>query len=115
MKDSSRNRLKLRDEISSTSFLLYSLQGRTRDAEDLQLDENKRQWLSSTSSLGASNVPLARFNSLLEDLTARLSPAEGRHKIRKACFILMNISWSLIISLTVVTCLVYTGRDQERG
>jgi hypothetical protein len=82
-KDSTQDRLKIRDEISSTSFLLYSLKDRIRDAEDVQPNENKTQWLSSISSLGAPSGPLARFKSDLEDLASRLAPADGRRKIGK--------------------------------
>jgi len=83
VKDSSQDRLKIRDEISSASFLLYSLKDRIRDAESLQPDENRRRWLSSISPLGAPNGPLARFKSDLQDLASRLEPSDGRRKFEK--------------------------------
>jgi hypothetical protein len=83
VKDSNHDRLKIRDEISSTSFLLYSLRDRINGAHGPQPDENKTRWLSSISSLGAPNGPLARFKADLEDLASRLAPTDGHRKIGK--------------------------------
>lgn len=81
VKDSTQDRLKIRDEISSTSFLLYTLKDRIQNAEDFQPSQHKGLWLSSISSLGSANGPLAKFRADLEDLASKLEPVDGRRRI----------------------------------
>ena len=78
VKDASEERLRIRDEISSTSFLLYMLKDRIQQARSGEL------WLSSVQSLDVPNGPLDQFRRALEQLASRLAPSKGLRKIRKA-------------------------------
>ena len=87
VKDASKECLKIRDEISSTSFLLYMLKDRAEHAQEG--DDSS----STVRSLNVPNGPLDQFKNALERLAARLAarlaPAHGLKGIGKA------VSWPL--------------------
>ncbi len=78
VKDASEERLRIRDEISSTSFLLYMLKDRIQQAHSSEL------WLSMVQSLDVPKGPLEQFKRALEQLASRLAPCQGLKKIRNA-------------------------------
>ena len=77
-KDDSGERLRIRDEISSTSFLLYMLKDRIQQAH---LGE---PWLSTAQLIDVTNGPLQQFKRALEQLALRLALSKGLKKIGKA-------------------------------
>ena len=83
VKDASKECLKICDEISSTSFLLYMLKDRAEHAQEG--DDSS----STVRSLNVPNGPLDQFKNELERLTARLAPFHGLKGIGKA------VSWPL--------------------
>jgi hypothetical protein len=83
VKDASKECLRIRDEISSTSFLLYMLKDR---AEHAQAGDDSS---SMVRSLNVPNGPLKQFKETLERLTACLAPVHGPKGIGKA------VSWPL--------------------
>ena len=72
--DASSERLRLRDEISSSSWALYMLKDRAEQAREGQ------QWQSSIALLGGSGGPLDQFRDTLEQLATRLSPINRKMK-----------------------------------
>jgi hypothetical protein len=79
VKDASEERLRIRDEISSTSFLLYMLKDRIQQAHLGEL------WLSTVQSLDVPKGPLEQFKRALEQLASRLAPpSKGLKRIRNA-------------------------------
>jgi hypothetical protein len=78
VKDASEERLRIRDEITSASFLLYMLRDR---AEQASLGE---AWLSTVRSLSVPKGPLEQFKRALEQLAARLAPVNKLRKFGKA-------------------------------
>lgn len=78
VKDASAERLRIRDQISSTSFLLYMLK------DLIQQAHSSEPWLSRVQSLGVPKGPLEQFKSALEQLALRLAPPKGLKGIGKA-------------------------------
>lgn len=78
VKDASKERLRIRDEISCTSFLLYMLEGRVQQAH---LGE---PWLSMRQSLDMPKGPLEQFRGALEQLASRLEPSKGLKRVGKS-------------------------------
>lgn len=78
VKDAFDERLRIRDEITSASFLLYMLRDR---AEQASLGE---AWLSTVRSLSVPKGPLEQFKRALEQLATRLAPVNELAKIGKA-------------------------------
>jgi hypothetical protein len=78
VKDASEERLRIRDEITSASFLLYMLRDR---AEQASLGE---AWLSTVISLSVPKGPLEQFKRALERLATRLAPTKKLEKIERA-------------------------------
>lgn len=70
VQDASQERLKLRDEISSSSWALYMLKNRAEQAREGQ------PWQSSMALLGAPGGPLEQFQNTLDKLAAKLLPAK---------------------------------------
>jgi len=75
MKDASKERISIRDEIIYVSGLLYNLKGQVTRSEI---------WSGIISSLGCPRGPLEQLKEALEQLTMRLSPAEGLRKVGKS-------------------------------
>jgi hypothetical protein len=78
VKDASKNRLRIRDEISSTSFLLYILK------DCVQQAHSGEPWLSTVQSLDMPKGPLEQFKGALEQLALRLEPSRGVKMVGKA-------------------------------
>src|ERR1700722_17660266 len=76
--DASEERLRIRDEISSASFLLYMLKDRAEQSYSGQA------WLSTVRSLSVPKGPLEQFKRALEQLESRLVPLKGLKNIGKA-------------------------------
>jgi hypothetical protein len=75
MKDASKERISIRDEIIYVSGLLYNLKGQVTRSEI---------WSGIISSLVCPRGPLEQLKEALEQLTMRLSPAEGLRKVGKS-------------------------------
>ncbi|KAI9794892.1 MAG: hypothetical protein M1816_003022, partial [Peltula sp. TS41687] len=75
VKDASKERKRLLDELSSTSCFLYMLQGRA-----VQAEAGKGEHLDTIRSLNLPNGPLAQFKSALERLVKKLAPTVGLMK-----------------------------------
>src|ERR1700722_16235045 len=78
VKDASEECMRIRDEITSASFLLYMLNDH---AEQARLGE---ACLSTVRSLSVPRGPLEQFKRALEQLESRLAPLKGLKKIGKA-------------------------------
>jgi hypothetical protein len=78
VKDASKERFRIRDEISSASFLLYMLNDRIQQAHSGKL------WLSTVQSLDMPKGPLKQFKGALEQLASRLEPSKGVKKVGRA-------------------------------
>ena len=78
VKDASKERLRIRDEISSTSFLLYMLNDRVQQAH------SSEPWLLTVRSLNMPKGPLEQFKRALEQLASRLEPSKGLERVGKA-------------------------------
>jgi hypothetical protein len=78
VKDASEERLRIRDEISGTSYLLYMLKDRVLQAS---LGE---PWLLTVQSLDVPKGPLEQFKKALEQLATRLTPSKRLKKVGKA-------------------------------
>ena len=78
VKDASKERLRIRDEISSTSFLLYMLNDHVQQAQ------SGEPWLSTVRSLNMPKGPLEQFKRALEQLASRLEPSKGLKRVGKA-------------------------------
>lgn len=70
VQDASQERLRLRDEISSSSWALYMLKDRTEQARE------SLSWQSSMALLGRPGGPLEQFRGTVEQLVARLLPTK---------------------------------------
>jgi hypothetical protein len=68
-------RLRLRDEISSASFMLYLLKDRACHGE------SDPAWLSTLSALCSPNGPMDHFRTALESLASKLEPRTGMSKV----------------------------------
>jgi hypothetical protein len=77
VKDASKERLRIRDEISSTSFLLYMLKDHVQQAH------SSEPWLSTVRSLDMPKGPLEQFKRTLEQLQSRLATSKGLSKAGK--------------------------------
>jgi hypothetical protein len=77
-KDASEERLRIRDEISSTSYLLYMLKDRVLQAS---LGE---PWLLTVQSLDVPKGPLEQFKKALGQLAAKLTPSKRLKKVGEA-------------------------------
>jgi hypothetical protein len=75
MRHASPERLRLRDEISSTSFLLYMLKDRACQ------EKTNPAWLSTVAVLGLPNGPLDHFRAALDSLASKLKPTKGMDKV----------------------------------
>jgi hypothetical protein len=80
VKDSSKERVRIRDEISSTSILLYMLKDCVQQAH---LGE---PWLSTVQSLlrRYAKGPLEQSKRALEQLALGLEPSKGLKRVEKA-------------------------------
>lgn len=81
IKDGASDRVKLRDELRSTTYLLEMLTDRIEDAEDATTTSGTgRRPLLSIKSLSGPDNPLILFQRVLEDIIAQLSP---QHRLRQ--------------------------------
>jgi hypothetical protein len=71
VKDASEEPLRIRDEISSISFLLYMLKDRVQQAY------SGEPWLSVVRSLDMPKGPLEQFKRALEQLASGLESSKG--------------------------------------
>ncbi|KAE8322171.1 hypothetical protein BDV39DRAFT_210018 [Aspergillus sergii] len=78
IKHGADDRVKLRDELRSTVYLLEVLRDRIEDAEDAMVALGTHKPLSIQSFVGPDN-PLILFRRLLEDIIAQLSPQSKLH------------------------------------
>jgi hypothetical protein len=78
VKDASKERFRIRDEISSASFLLYMLK------DCVQQAHSGEPWLSTVQSLDMPKGPLEQFKGALEQLASRLEPSKGVKRVGRA-------------------------------
>jgi hypothetical protein len=82
VKDFSEDCVKIREQISSTMGLLFTLANRIKKAEDEQGDDTTdRAWLAAFQPLSVSDGPIEQFKGALEHLSAALVPKDGAHKL----------------------------------
>ncbi|KAK4150139.1 hypothetical protein C8A00DRAFT_37273 [Chaetomidium leptoderma] len=81
VKQGSTDRLRLRDELRSTTCLLEMLKDRIDDSEDATGDDAEILKPSSIASLAGEEGPLALFKRLLEDIIARLAPQDRLRRL----------------------------------
>lgn len=90
IKDGVSDRVKLRDELRSTTYILEMLRDRIEDAEDdaatTRSFGTEKRPLSIKSLAGPDN-PLNLFQRVLEDVIAQLSP---QHKLRQR---VLSLTW----------------------
>jgi hypothetical protein len=77
VKQGSADRLRLRDELRSTTCLLEMIKDRIEDSEDDIDGDAERILPSSVASLAGEDGPLALFKSILEEIISKLAP-QGR-------------------------------------
>ncbi|KAJ0413510.1 hypothetical protein BJY00DRAFT_319712 [Aspergillus carlsbadensis] len=85
IKNGADDRVKLRDELRSTTHLLEMLRDRIEDAADAMAALGTSKTLSIQSLTGPEN-PLALFQRLLEDIVAQLSP-QGKLRQRSLALV----------------------------
>lgn len=79
VKDAPKERVRLRDDLSSAYLALSMLK------ERLEETEKDTSSLSSIQLLGGQDGPINRFKRLLEPLSAKLMPKDGKMKtVREA-------------------------------
>lgn len=79
VKHGSAERLRLRDELRSTTCLLEMLKDRIDDSENgVEVEILK---LPSIASLAGEDGPLALFKQLLEEIAAKLAPDAKRSRL----------------------------------
>ncbi len=71
VKDASKDRSRIRDEITSASFLLYMIKDHAKQAS------SGDNWLPTLVSLCHQQGPLEQFKKCLEKLAASLAPRKG--------------------------------------
>jgi hypothetical protein len=76
VKQGSTDRLRLRDELRSTTCLLEMLKDRIEDSEDATEDDGATLNPSSIASLAGEYGPLALFKRILEEVIAKLAPQD---------------------------------------
>jgi hypothetical protein len=76
VKQGSADRLRLRDELRSTTCLLEMLKDRIDDSEDAAEDDGAALNPSSIASLAGEDGPLALFKRILEEIIAKLAPQD---------------------------------------
>lgn len=81
VKHGSVDRLQLRDELRSAVYVLEMLKERIEDSDDLE--EPYRLKPAALSSLAGPGGPLDRFKHLLEDITAKLAPADRLRRLKQ--------------------------------
>jgi hypothetical protein len=86
IKNGDADRVKLRDELRSTTCLLEMLRDRIEDAENAMTTSGTGKPMS-IKSLDGLDSPLVQFQRVLEDIIAQLSP---QHKLRKRS---LPLSW----------------------
>jgi hypothetical protein len=83
VKDSRKERIRLRDEIISASWPLYVLCDRIKQ-EQKRLNGDPdglgKSWMSSVMALGAPMGPLEQFQEVLRKLERQLAPHRGKEK-----------------------------------
>lgn len=86
IKNGDSDRVKLRDELRSTTCLLEMLRDRIEDAEDaMPTPETVRPLF--IKSLAGADSPLVQFQRILEDISAQLSP---QNKLRQRS---LSLTW----------------------
>lgn len=76
VKQGSTDRLRLRDELRSTTCLLEMLKDRLDDSEEAIDSDTETLKTSSVASLVGDDGPLALFRRLLEDIITKLAPQD---------------------------------------
>jgi hypothetical protein len=71
VKDATKETIKIRDEISSTGFVLAMLK------DHAKRNDADSSWLPTLASLAVEDGPLSHFKSCLQKLTSRLKLADG--------------------------------------
>jgi hypothetical protein len=83
VKDSQKERIRLRDEITSASGPLYMLCDRIKQ-EQKRMSGGRNvpgtPWMSCVMELGAPKGPLEKYEEVLRELERRLAPPEGKEK-----------------------------------
>jgi hypothetical protein len=85
VKQGSSDRLRLRDELRSTTCLLEMLKDRIEDSEDAATSDAESDALtlkpSSIASLAGDDSPLALFQQILEDIISKLAPQDRLRRL----------------------------------
>jgi hypothetical protein len=84
IKNGAADRVKLRDELRSTAYLLEMLRDRIEDAEDAKAMLDTQKPMSIESLAGPDN-PLILFQRIVEDIIAQICP---QHKMGQRSLIL---------------------------
>jgi uncharacterized protein (DUF2267 family) len=79
IKNGAEHRVKLRDELRNTTYLLETLRDRIEDAEDTAATLGTEKPMSIKSLSGPDNA-LTIFQRMVQDIIAQLSP---QHKLRQ--------------------------------
>jgi hypothetical protein len=85
VKQGSSDRLRLRDELRSTTCLLEMLKDRIEDSEDAARSDAESDALtlkpSSIASLAGDDSPLALFQRTLEEIISKLAPQDRLRRL----------------------------------
>lgn len=81
VKQGSTDRLRLRDELRSTTCLLEMLKDRLEDSEEVGDGQVETLKPSSITSLAGEDGPLALFKRVLEDIITKLAPQDRLRRL----------------------------------
>lgn len=81
VKQGSTDRLRLRDELRSTTCLLEMLKDRLEDSQEVEDGQVETLKPSSIASLAGEDGPLALFKRVLEDIITKLAPQDKLRRL----------------------------------